>query len=264
MMNPKSKHPITVEDLLRFKRAERPPAEFWVQFDRELREKQLAALVQKEPWWRSLPKRLRGLTRYHLPIGATAVLAVTLLSIRDYEPVRSAVAVTASIEDPQEIAVIGGAASRQDTFELEDYSNEEVAAPAPAPVLGSETSTPGELARMVPMLPLFGSQESELDLPPSARSIAENRAAAEALLGHATSGFETRALPVRVQPQEPLEQISNPSETRRARFATAYAAAALGTSPVPTARVARRLSDEQLYDSIHRFGASGNSLSIKF
>ena len=49
------KRPITLEDILRLKRAERPPAEFWDSFDRQLRAKQLAALVEKRPWWRSLP-----------------------------------------------------------------------------------------------------------------------------------------------------------------------------------------------------------------
>ena len=40
-MNPESTRPIVIEDLLRLKRAERPPAEFWSTFDRELRAKQL-------------------------------------------------------------------------------------------------------------------------------------------------------------------------------------------------------------------------------
>ena len=78
------KRPITLEDILRLKRAERPPAEFWESFDRELRAKQLAALVEKRPWWRSLPRAfsLSGFTRFHLPVGATAVLAITFLATR--------------------------------------------------------------------------------------------------------------------------------------------------------------------------------------
>ena len=42
-MNQENKRPVTLEDLLRLKRAERPAAEFWVRFDRELRAKQEAA-----------------------------------------------------------------------------------------------------------------------------------------------------------------------------------------------------------------------------
>ena len=35
---------VSLEDLLRLKREERPTSEYWSQFDRELRAKQLAAL----------------------------------------------------------------------------------------------------------------------------------------------------------------------------------------------------------------------------
>jgi hypothetical protein len=47
MKHSESKRPIQIEDILRLKRAERPPAEFWGEFDRQLRAKQLAALVSK-------------------------------------------------------------------------------------------------------------------------------------------------------------------------------------------------------------------------
>src|SRR5262245_42366635 len=73
-MNRDSKRPVTLEDLLSLKRAERPPAEFWTRFERDLRAKQLAALVEKRPWWQSMPRLFAGFSRYHLPIGATAVV----------------------------------------------------------------------------------------------------------------------------------------------------------------------------------------------
>lgn len=262
MMKPESRPPVSVEDLLRFKRAERPPTEFWTRFDQELHAKQLAALVEKRPWWRSLPLAIRGLTRYHLPVGATAVLAITLISLRDTAQVTPAgaddfdslVPVTA----PVAIAALSGASADLSAEAVNALSEE----PAPELALSSDASAPGELSRMVPMLP--AEQLASQDERPSARSIAENRAVAEMMLGTTSSGFETRALPVRAQPQEPLTQIPNPSERRRSRFAPAFAAAAVGTSPVPTARVASRLSHEELYDSINRFGARGNSVSIKF
>ena len=84
-MKPAPQKSVSLEDLLRLKRAERPSAEFWPQFERELRAKQLAALVVRRPWWRTLPARaMVGLSRYHLPLGATAVLALTFLSVREY------------------------------------------------------------------------------------------------------------------------------------------------------------------------------------
>ncbi len=260
---------MTIEDLLRVKRAERPAAEFWTEFDRELRAKQLAALVEKRPWWRSfsVSRAVRGLTRYNLPLGAAAVLAITLVSLRDYRPaMQGPVLDVTTSADVKPAAIVPAPTTTGGSDER--HANESVALTAHAPStpaamsLSSEATAPGELARMIPLLGADAHQNR--DLRPFERSIAENRVVAEAMLGTPASGFEMRALPARTTPQEPLAQITLPSETRRHRFAAAVASASLGTSPVPTARVARRLSDEQLYDSIHRFGASGNSVSFKF
>ena len=77
------RRPVTIEDLVRLKRAERPPAEFWPEWDRQLRTKQLAAILDKRPWWRdALPRLGLALGRYHLPLGATAILALTILTVR--------------------------------------------------------------------------------------------------------------------------------------------------------------------------------------
>ena len=59
-MNHEKKRAVTIEDLLHLKRTERPPAEFWTHFERDLRAKQLAALVEKRPWWRTLPPSALG------------------------------------------------------------------------------------------------------------------------------------------------------------------------------------------------------------
>ena len=69
--------PLTVEDLLRLKRAERPRPEFWTRFDRELRTKQLAAMMKREPWWHRLGESLNFSARYRLALGATAILALS-------------------------------------------------------------------------------------------------------------------------------------------------------------------------------------------
>src|SRR2546423_14245188 len=79
-MIPANKRPVEIEDLLRLKRVERPPAEFWNEFDRALRAKQLAALVGRRPWWQTLPRVLAGWRRAGIPIGATAVAALTFYS----------------------------------------------------------------------------------------------------------------------------------------------------------------------------------------
>ena len=80
---------VTLEDLLRVKRAEQPPAEFWAEFERGLRTKQLAAIVEPRPWWAPLIRISSRVSRYQLPVGVTAILAITLLTVREYGPVAS-------------------------------------------------------------------------------------------------------------------------------------------------------------------------------
>ena len=87
MPDQKPQSKVTLEDLLHLKRAERPTPEFWVGFERDLRQKQLAALVDSRPWWQIFPQLLSR--RAYLPIGATAALAFTLVTVRYYTPEQS-------------------------------------------------------------------------------------------------------------------------------------------------------------------------------
>ena len=66
-----SEKKITVEQLLRLKRSERPSAEFWVTFERELRARQLSALVERRPRWQGL---FAPFARHQLGLGAAAAL----------------------------------------------------------------------------------------------------------------------------------------------------------------------------------------------
>ncbi len=70
--NEKQSQPITLEKLLRVKRAERPEREFWDRFDRELHQKQLAALVQATPWHLRLGRFVGRFARRSAPITAAA------------------------------------------------------------------------------------------------------------------------------------------------------------------------------------------------
>lgn len=267
MMSKESKPPITIEDLLRLKRAEHPKPEFWTEFDRELRAKQLAALVEKRSWWRALPAMLRGLTRYSLPLGATAALAITFVTVRNYHFGHSTPTISpgarATIEEPV-VAGVGAEPKHVLVVATNENSSAGVSENTNASPFRSDANAPGELAKMVPMLSADENATAAEEGRPSARSIAENMAAAEVMLGASQPGFEARALPARATPREPLAEMQNPSESRRSRFAAAFASMTTEASPAPSARVARRLSDEQLYDSIHRFGASGNSVSFRF
>jgi hypothetical protein len=65
----------TLDDLLRFKRSERPPAEFWQEFEKGLRKKQLAALMNKPRGWaRIRPVWVRSM-RWSAPVAAAVAVA---------------------------------------------------------------------------------------------------------------------------------------------------------------------------------------------
>jgi hypothetical protein len=71
-------------------------------------------------------------------------------------------------------------------------------------------------------------------------------------------------LPSRSIATEPLAQMTTPAEARRTRFTTAFVSASADVPAANGERFARRLSDERLYDTIRRFGAKGNSVSLRF
>lgn len=271
-MNQDSKRQVTLEDILRLKRAERPPAEFWEQFDRELRAKQLAALVNKRPWWRSAGAFFAGMRRYNLPLGASAILALSFVAVREYRidnlpaPVGGA--------EPYAGAEIASVISPETSVE----NAVRVVSNASADDSGVALATASESA-LLPVAaessPTVVAQESsgsraEEEISPSARAIAANLAAAQAAVPAVTRslmapsrGFEGRALPVRVATVEPLQQMTTPAQVRSARLLSAMVAMSNDTSP-RTERVASRLSGDQLYDVARRLSAKGDSFSVKF
>ncbi len=281
MMNPERKRPITVEDLLRLKRAERPAPEFWERFDRELRAKQLSALVEKKSWWSGLPALFAGFRRYQLPLGATAVLAITFVATRDYsisvskspQPVLSAPA------DGAEIA--SGSAVSTSVESTMRETPRYVSASLSSPV---ELGSAADAATVTEAVAVADSQGSGLIRmlrtadstaeSPSARPIAGNFASAQAgepmsarSLFATSGGFESRAMPSRLPTVEPLSQMTTPEEMRRSRFTTAMVSSfgSDGRDRTTSANVARRIRDDSVYESSsRRIGATGNSLGVRF
>ncbi|HEY1791356.1 MAG TPA: hypothetical protein VGG34_00445 [Opitutaceae bacterium] len=72
---------VTVEQLLRLKRAERPSPEFWAQFEAQMRAKQLSAIVERRPWWAGL-SRFAAFGRMQVSLGAAAALALSFAGYR--------------------------------------------------------------------------------------------------------------------------------------------------------------------------------------
>jgi len=281
-MMPEQKRPPTLEDLIRLKRAERPPTEFWSEFDRELRAKQLSALVQKHPWWQTLPTAsFHALLRFRLPLGAAAVFAITFVSFRDNH---------STVATPQVPASTHQVASAQTPASFEPHSVAPVSEPALVPVsapvaavvegpsasvaLADSPVGGGSLsaeAAIAPALPASSSPQT-LDTDFSGNTLlavnfgsaGSGGIPAATHLLEGASGFESRALPARTT-VEPLQQMSSPGETRRARLLTAMVSmASMDPSARTTERAANRIAEEDLYDQVQRFGARGDRLHVKF
>lgn len=271
--DPKPK--VTLEDLLRLKRAERPAPEFWARFDRELRAKQLAALVEKRPWWQGLPEWALNWRRFHLPLGATAVLALTLVSLRDSGS--HPVAAPTTLREPI-VRVAGSSelASHELAVPVEVTSIAATAAVSMAAASGSAMEEPAEpepVVAAVAMSPLESEapQSAAAGLAEAASSRFAGGKVLAALDSESTLGRslgavrETKSPVVRGAAFEPLAQMSSPTEVRRARFRTALATpVAKETLAQANDRLARNLSDERMNDAVRRFDAKADRLSLKF
>ena len=274
-MNHESKRPITLEDLLHLKRAERPPADFWTGFERDLRAKQLAALVEKRPWWRTMPRVFAGFSRYHLPLGATAILALTFLSVRDYQVVARVEPVNhvkpAPVAPAKVVAASSTVALAADPLHefvvtpSVNFESDQVADANEAAVQATRTE-PGRITQAVALLDPIVAPTS-----PSARSIAANLATAPELAPElarflaSSHGFESRVLPAHPPVVEPLAQMTLRSEARRSRQLGMVMPVSFNPSSDDSSeRIAHRLSDERLYDTVSRLGARGDRVLVKF
>jgi len=281
-MKSESNRPVAVEDLLRLKRAERPPAEFWTEFDRQLRAKQLAALVGKRPWWQTLPRAFASFARYRLPLGATALLAVGVLSVRHYQ--------TASVTQPQtasaRVAIADSPSSSATHLNASENAVLEVSSRVDAPVavatqqeatlgraaaLVAETTVSNSFSGIEASLGIFGSEHVAGAQVPAGRYLGASLANAAAVpapsrdLSGVFTGFETRAAPARTA-VEPLQQMTPPGEKSRSRLLTAMVSysPAQNHSHRANERSPSRITEERLYDQINRFGARGAGVQVKF
>ncbi len=266
MPNSDHRTKVTIEDLLHLKRSERPDAEFWSNFDRELRQKQLSALLEKRPWWQSMPQLLAR--RAYLPIGATAVLAFTLVSVKYYSPLQ-----VVQVDGPASASTLnrsGGPAARQAVSPVSSplVNREDL----PAPTLDGRAAlvVRNEPAASVGLTPVASSPVDS----PSARSIAANLAhleQSEPELVNAVLGNRLSAPPRAVAAAGPTTELASLSanSSKRSRLLAHYNDRQ-SANPEPTAtdavreRIARRLADTDYTERFSRIGLKGDQVSLKF
>lgn len=275
-MNSK-KTAVTLEELIRVKRAEQPPPEFWAQFEREMRAKQLAAIIEPKPWWAPFIRVGAQVSRHQVPIGAAAVLLLSFVTIHEYRTTNFSPTFTSEIAAPSVDASAAAQLSTADVARLNDRlapitpQPESVVAPKIASqkteAIAAAAVSVGAAAHSAPLVERVPSLSEPT---PSARYIAANLAAAQAAdptIMDDVFGSAVRAKDMREPVRDPLAQINTSGGSRRSRLlATALPAAAnagdiaIGTSD----RVARHLTEERLYDTISRVGVRGDRVAIKF
>ena len=69
-----SRNKVSLEELLRFKKAERPDQDFWKDFDSELHQRMMQTLVKKDPWYTQLIRGLSGKFAQATAISAAAAV----------------------------------------------------------------------------------------------------------------------------------------------------------------------------------------------
>lgn len=291
-MSPESKQSgkaVTLEDLLRLKRAERPAPEFWAQFDDALRAKQLAAIVERRPWWRvDLGAWASALSRVRVPVGLAAVGLLSVLTVQQF---RSPTAVTpvgpvtdadpstladvAMVSEAPQVATLGGAESSgaQGVVVAVAQVNAGPEWVAAGEALAADTSSAALERGPVASA---GAAEASLSLNatalasdlrslrPAPLSTLDSSGVATLELGSFRSNSRTSAV------EEPLARVTSPTESRRERLAALVAPAAMKSSSQSGSpdrvreRMISRLSEDELYSSVSRLNVERGGLRVSF
>ena len=269
MRNNRTKPQVTVEDLLRLKRAERPDPEFWQQFEREMHVKQLAAIVEPRPWWAPFIRIGSRMARYQLPVGATAILALTFLTVREYRLPEATdtqfISETAVATAPVISAEADSTMMTETT--AQEINHEQIAVEPDVMVAANEVAAE----------PVASAVEAQPEsvYSPADQAIAANLAAVKAKtpelarLIARVSGVEEIINPrTPSEVVDPLVRVKTPNTSRRSSRLLASALPANYSQDRETrgsmTRVERGLTEEQVYDSISRFGVKADRLAISF
>ena len=302
-MNVDRKARVTVEDLLRLKRLEKPPEQFWTDFDSELRAKQLAAIVEKRPWW-AVSSRFSGVfSRYSLPLGAAAALALAVGGLHEYQAWARASANKSEVvrlDDAQaggNLAVAGSsvdASLAADGLLAADSTKTAADLQAAGSSLAGSEITPAAAVTEGRATPVnFAYSSQPIDAVPvrsdysnrnwagrmdsiSGRSIALNLSSGRGIepvvvrnLFGLAQNLDSGLVPERSPVPEPLAQMTSPAEEGRARFLAEALPVSVSVNsadaPPPSSdRLISHLRDDRmLNESISRYGVGSDRLSFK-
>ena len=267
----------TLEELLQFKRTERPAPEFWAEFDRGLRKKQLAALMRHPQGWARIRPLFIHSLRWVVPATAAAAVALVVVQIPLSTASRSTPMEVASLPVRSAPASVAPGADIQALLATTNAAHQSVVQAASAGTVAASAEPVGRATQVASV-----SQPDEHSLPWSATTLPH--------------GFETSFRPTEtfvVQPasretrrprsswnsrfNEMVQVISAEQSTDRLLQLASFSLPAV-TDPASTVapadsglaayasntRAARAPADRDFRDLDTRIGVSGSSLSIKF
>jgi hypothetical protein len=274
----------TLDDLFAVKRAERPDETFWREFERGLRQKQLAAIVLPRPWWHAPSLWARKAAPYGGFAAAAAALALAFTTLR--APVAfDGRAVTRAVSEQRgaaESAAVGDA--RGVEAPERTVAAKAVETPAAAALVAANgTISEPAVARAVPN---DAATSSGLATPTVAVAQVGTDAPAAAV---DLAGFGLEPVRVETSVVAPLVALAQepelvpaaadvlviePPAVLQTRHDRVLAKALEDTEALAADdrslaqvrdRVVHRLADgDELYASITRVGVSGDRLSLKF
>lgn len=208
--NTESRVQPTLEDLLRLKRAERPDAAFWQDFERGMRQKQLAAIIEPRPWWLGLALLSRRIGPVGLPISAGAAALLALVAMRVSPAGGLTQIVPASSPEPVAVVVavspVSAAPATKPAAKVEASSAPSVVVRNPAPDVSVAKARPSAVsaerpatsspALAVATVPAAPAKTSVSDVKTSVPEAARVEVAAS--LGSQTTAIEALAAPAPV------------------------------------------------------------------
>ncbi len=303
MKNPAEPNPRpSLETLLRLKRSERPDSDFWDEFDRGMKQKQLAAIVEPKPWWLGcslFARKFAPLGGMGLAGGAALFALVALRTELSFGPSSESTAeapgqnsqalrpeMTAVAQVPDGTAVRPAAFSAADADANPSGTPSFVLASAgPTAVADSRVNDPQAVSVSfaqsealqetvsLGMADLDVSSERDGEVAMHAVSAPAVPSGTERQFAYFAPGSDVLGTPgsevTAVSLSNPDKEMAPFANPRQARLLAMVADADAASDSLSLARVRdrviHRMSDgEALYASISRLGVSGDRLSVKF
>lgn len=271
-MMPESKKPVTIESLLHLKRSERPPAEFWTQFEGELRAKQLAAIVGPRPWYSWANVRRLGAV-LPVSVGTAAAVGAALFSVHEFRGSSASPAASAPIPRAVSVAMVAPGAVKSSA------SGAALAAVSTAPravVTAAQrvrANGAGSVSNASAAVVLTAMPARPAFPDPFTGVVAVSNPAAELPV---TMTATTMAGAAQWSPASYVDHSAQTEPLARTMTFADERRAALLSDPLPNSSAAwasasasdqhevSELSEERLYQAVRRLGVGGDRLLIRF